>query len=72
MFETYSAFDLYDGARMLLPVIQNSGINPEIRWDQTDLLGLTWNIYRSEITMRADSDQLGLRNAPSISCAKSA
>jgi hypothetical protein len=44
MFETYSAFERYDGAIMFQPIIQNSGLNPEIRWDHTDLLGVDRNI----------------------------
>jgi len=60
MFETYSAFQLYDGARILLPVIRNSGINPEIHWDQTELLAVDQEYPTPEINMRAERNQLGL------------
>jgi hypothetical protein len=38
---------------MLLPVIQNSGINPEIHWDQTELPAVDQEYLTPEINMRA-------------------
>ncbi|HEY6245021.1 MAG TPA: hypothetical protein VIX17_13800 [Pyrinomonadaceae bacterium] len=45
---------------MLLPVIQNSGINPEIHWDQTELRAVDQEYLTPEINMRAYRDQLRL------------